>query len=73
MKKNVILGAVAVLLLLVAGYLLFGEYLFSAAPGKSDPNAAAVGGNVAPEDQVVAPDPVSPRPRGSGKKPAGMN
>ena len=78
MKKQLMLGGIAALLLISAGLLLFRDRIFSPgpAPAISDPKTAAAVADaaaaVAPADQQVAPNPPNPPPRGSGKKAGGM-
>ena len=78
MKKQVLLGGVAALLLILALVLLFRDSIFPASAPKTstDPKlteaAATTAATVAPTDAQIAPSPANPPPRGSGKKPVGV-
>lgn len=76
-KKNVILIAVAALLLIGALAFGFRDSLFSgsgpATPSVDDATAAAIGATMPEKDRMPEPDSPNPPPRGSGKKASGRN
>lgn len=76
-KKNVILIAAAVLLLIGALVFGFRDSLFGGsgpATASVDNQTAAAIGSVMPEkDRMPEPDSPNPPPRGSGKKSSGGN